>query len=450
MSRRAVLCPHYPRPDARPWISSRRSWSPARPDLAPAGIQPARPCPHAARRRPCDRGSASSSPISAGCRRTRRRAADLGCARCSRASPSEQDLRRPPEERSEKFHALEHTRASRILDATDPKDYGAFTPKAWPWPARRAIASAATPSSAGARDGTDWLNGTTPPPRGRLSRTPCRPFQESDPCRTANPFGATSRPSRTPPSSLPTACGACPSSAYGESPLLPPSTRRYLEKEGFRVTRRPRRHPTAVMMGEAGEGGPVIAILGECRRAAGPLPDEAGVAEQQAHAGRWLWPWLRPQPARLRLHARGRRGEGLARPSNGITGRVRYYGCGRGRRRCQGLHGAAPAPSPMWISRSPGTRRPSPACNEPISPRQHPHRLHLQGPRQPRRRGAASRPQALDAVELMTVGVNYMREHMPCDARIHYAYLDAGGMAPNVVQAQAKSLPDPRAPTCRS
>ncbi len=46
---------------------------------------------------------------------------------------------------------------------------------------------------------------------------------------------------------------------------------------------------------------------------------------------------------------------------------------------------------------------------------------------------------ALDAVELMNVGVNYMREHMPSDARIHYALLDGGGVAPNVVQARAKT-----------
>ena len=45
---------------------------------------------------------------------------------------------------------------------------------------------------------------------------------------------------------------------------------------------------------------------------------------------------------------------------------------------------------------------------------------------------------ALDAIELMNVGVNYMREHMPSDARIHYAYLDTGGIAPNVVQGTAK------------
>ncbi|MDE2335477.1 MAG: amidohydrolase, partial [Rhodospirillales bacterium] len=39
--------------------------------------------------------------------------------------------------------------------------------------------------------------------------------------------------------------------------------------------------------------------------------------------------------------------------------------------------------------------------------------------------------------ELMSVGVNYLREHVPSSARLHYAYLDAGGIAPNVVQAKA-------------
>ena len=44
---------------------------------------------------------------------------------------------------------------------------------------------------------------------------------------------------------------------------------------------------------------------------------------------------------------------------------------------------------------------------------------------------------ALDACELMNVGVNYLREHMIQEARIHYAYRDAGGGAPNVVQDHA-------------
>ena len=45
---------------------------------------------------------------------------------------------------------------------------------------------------------------------------------------------------------------------------------------------------------------------------------------------------------------------------------------------------------------------------------------------------------ALDAVELMNVGVNYLREHMVQDARIHYAVTDTGGTSPNVVQANAE------------
>ncbi|MDO5725248.1 MAG: amidohydrolase [Tissierellia bacterium] len=44
---------------------------------------------------------------------------------------------------------------------------------------------------------------------------------------------------------------------------------------------------------------------------------------------------------------------------------------------------------------------------------------------------------ALDSAELMNVGVNYLREHVVDDARIHYSYLDVGGRAPNVVQSTA-------------
>ncbi|MDA1017416.1 MAG: amidohydrolase [Planctomycetota bacterium] len=43
---------------------------------------------------------------------------------------------------------------------------------------------------------------------------------------------------------------------------------------------------------------------------------------------------------------------------------------------------------------------------------------------------------ALDAVELMNVGVNFMREHVKEDARFHYVITNGGG-APNVVPAKA-------------
>ena len=47
---------------------------------------------------------------------------------------------------------------------------------------------------------------------------------------------------------------------------------------------------------------------------------------------------------------------------------------------------------------------------------------------------------ALDAVELMNVGVQFLREHIPDPCRIHYAITDTGGFSPNVVQAHAEVL----------
>ena len=53
---------------------------------------------------------------------------------------------------------------------------------------------------------------------------------------------------------------------------------------------------------------------------------------------------------------------------------------------------------------------------------------------------------ALDACELMNIGCNYLREHMIDTARIHYAYSDPGGTAPNVVQSHAVIKYEVRAP----
>ena len=47
---------------------------------------------------------------------------------------------------------------------------------------------------------------------------------------------------------------------------------------------------------------------------------------------------------------------------------------------------------------------------------------------------------ALDAVELMNIGIQFLREHMSDKARIHYAITDAGGRSPNVVQPRASVL----------
>lgn len=53
---------------------------------------------------------------------------------------------------------------------------------------------------------------------------------------------------------------------------------------------------------------------------------------------------------------------------------------------------------------------------------------------------------ALDAVELMSSGVNYLREHVIPEARMHYAVTNTGGVSPNVVQAHAEVLYLIRAP----
>jgi aminobenzoyl-glutamate utilization protein B len=211
--------------------------------------------------------------------------------------------------------------------------------------------------------------------------------------------------------------------------------RAMLEREGFRVTTNVADIPTAVM-GEAGEGGPVIAILGEYDALPG-LSQQAGIAEPK------------PVPGEASGHGCGHNllgaGAMLAAAAvkdwlaaNGVKARVRYYGCpAEEGGAAKGFMVRAGAFDDVDIAISW-----HPACfagvNEPVSLANTRIDFTFTG----RSSHAAAAPHlgrsALDAVELMNVGVNYMREHMPSDARIHYAYLDAGGIAPNVVQGRAK------------
>ncbi len=208
-----------------------------------------------------------------------------------------------------------------------------------------------------------------------------------------------------------------------------------LREQGFRVTENVAGMPTAVM-GEAGEEGPVIAILGEYDALPG-LVQQAGLASHT------------PLPGDGAGHGCGHNllgaGAMLAATAvkdwlaaNGIKGRVRYYGCpaeeggsGKAFMTRAGVFADVDIAITWHPMPFPGVNPAKSLANVMVD-------YSFAG----RASHAAATPHlgrsALDAVELMNVGVNYMREHMPSNARIHYAMLDGGGVAPNVVQASAK------------
>ncbi|WP_444451979.1 amidohydrolase [Rhodobacter capsulatus] len=208
-----------------------------------------------------------------------------------------------------------------------------------------------------------------------------------------------------------------------------------LRAKGFRVTENVTGIPTAVM-GEAGDGGPVIAILGEYDALPG-LSQVAGIAE--------------PKPV-----VEGGNGHGCGHnllgaasllaacalkdwlAATGTPGRVRYYGCpaeeGGAAKAFMVRDGAFAGVDAAITWHPDGMTR----VDDPESLANTRMDFSFTG----RASHAAATPHlgrsALDAVELMSVGVNYLREHMVNGARIHYAYMDAGGTAPNVVQARAR------------
>jgi aminobenzoyl-glutamate utilization protein B len=208
-----------------------------------------------------------------------------------------------------------------------------------------------------------------------------------------------------------------------------------LKEQGFRVTENVAGIPTAVM-GEAGEGGPVIAILGEYDALPG-LSQVAGLAE--------------PKPVEPNGHGHGCGHNLLGSAAmlaatavkdwlqaTGRQGRVRYYGCPAeegGAAKAFMVRAGCFEDIDVAITWHPAAMT---RVDEALSLANTRMDFQFTG----RASHAAAAPHlgrsALDAVELMNVGVNYMREHMPSDARIHYAMLDSGGVAPNVVQASAK------------
>ena len=204
--------------------------------------------------------------------------------------------------------------------------------------------------------------------------------------------------------------------------------------EGFRLMDGIAGMPTAVG-GEFGEGGPVIAILGEYDALPG-LSQAAGLdLEQPLIAGGNGHGCGHNLLGAASLLAAAAVKDWLIRSR--LPGRVRYIGCPAeegGSSKGFMVRAGAFDDVDIAICWHPG---PMTGVTTPMSLACVETEFTFHG----RSAHAAAAPHlgrsALDAVELMSVGVNYLREHMPPGARVHYAVTDTGGIAPNVVQAKA-------------
>ena len=209
-----------------------------------------------------------------------------------------------------------------------------------------------------------------------------------------------------------------------------------LERFGFRVERELCGVPTA-FSGSFGSGGPVIGILGEFDALSG-LSQVGGAAEQRSAGGSTGHGCMHNLLGAGLLAAACAVRDYLAR--SGRPGTVVFFGCpgeegGAGkafmaRARAWEALDAAVTWHPDYVNCAV-----SGSCLSCIQ-----KEFSFDGvPAH-----AAGDPEhgrsALDALELMNIGVQFLREHMPPTARIHYAVTDGGGVSPNVVQPHASVL----------
>lgn len=216
-----------------------------------------------------------------------------------------------------------------------------------------------------------------------------------------------------------------------------------LRDEGFSVQMGAGGLPTAIEA-SYGAGGPVIGILGEYD-ALPNLSQEAGVAE------------ARPIPGKRCGHGCGHSALGAGAvgaavlvkewlAASGVPGTVKFFGCPAEE---TGFGKAFMAKAGCFSGLDAALTWHPADMNAAVAMRMVAYykvRFDFKG----RTAHAGACPEqgrsALDACELMNVGVNYLREHIISQARVHYAYLDCGGDAPNVVQEHGSLLYFVRAP----
>jgi len=233
---------------------------------------------------------------------------------------------------------------------------------------------------------------------------------------------------------------------YAELGLLEHRTSRLfadaIEAQGFAVERGVADMPTAFVATWSNGEGPTLGVLGE-------LDALAGLSQKPV-------PWKEPVKEGAPGHGCGHNIHGsgglagaiavkTAMEEQNIPGTVKFYGCpaeetlvGKVWLVRHGLFDGVDA----VLSHHPGS---SNTAGTGSSNAMNSFKVHFYG----RTAHAAGDPEdgisALDAVELMSSGVNFMREHMIEKARVHYIHEECGGQ-PNVVPAYARTWYYVRAP----
>ena len=218
----------------------------------------------------------------------------------------------------------------------------------------------------------------------------------------------------------------------------------YLKARGFSIRADLAGEETA-FIAEYGSGKPVLAFLGEF--------DPLSSLEQEADSTE-----RRPVPGKTNGHGCGHHLLGTAAvaaadalktymESHGLLGTIRYYGCpaeenagGKAYLVRDGFFNDCDAA----ITWHPSTTNKTMMADKYLSNFRVFFTFHGISSH------AAGAPElgrsALDAVEIMDIGVNYMREHMIDAARVHGAITNSGGIAPNVIPSEAQILYAIRAP----
>lgn len=218
---------------------------------------------------------------------------------------------------------------------------------------------------------------------------------------------------------------------------------RLLEEEGFRVEKGVGNVETA-FSGTFGSGKPVIGLLGEYDALFG-LSQDAGVPRKEAEH-----PGLPGHGCGHHLLGVGALAAAIAvkryLEETGQPGTVIFFGCpgeeggsGKTFMAREGVFDGLDAAVTWHPGSINSVKNDSTLSNIQARFRFHGIAAHAAGEPHNGR-------SALDGVELMNVGVQFLREHIIPEARVHYAITNTGGHSPNVVQPEAEVLYLCRAP----